>query len=124
MAYDEDVAHRVRELIGLEQAVSEQKMFGGLAFLVHGNLAVAVSGRGMLLVRVGPQASARALASPHAHQAVMGGREMPGWIYVAFEGVRTRRQLSVWVRRGTAFAATLPPKGAKTPRGSRSGPAR
>ena len=113
MAYDEDVAHRVRELIGLERGISERRMFGGLAFLLDGNMAVAVSGRdgGALLVRVGPHGRERALASPHARQAVMGGREMRDWVYVAFEGVRTKRELARWVQRAVSFARTLPPKG-------------
>ena len=110
MAYDHDLANRVREQLADVDAVTERAMFGGLAFLVGGHMAVAVSGRGGLLVRVGPDGAADALSRPHAGQAEMRGRAMTGWIRVAPDGVRTRRQLAPWVRRGASFAATLPPK--------------
>jgi hypothetical protein len=110
MAYDEEMAHRVRELVAAECELDERPMFGGLSFMVGGNLAVAVSGRGALLVRVGPDAAADATAAPHAEQAVMRGRVMRGWVFVAFEGLRTKRELSAWVGRGLAFARTLPVK--------------
>ena len=110
MAYDHDLANRVREQLADVDAVTERAMFGGLAFLVGGHMAVAVSGRGGLLVRVGPDGAADALSLPHASQAEMRGRAMTGWIRVAPDGVRTRRQLAPWVRRGASFAATLPPK--------------
>ena len=113
MAYDEDLANRVRELLAPEHAISEMQMFGGLAFLLHGNMSVAVSSQGGLLVRVGPQESAAAAERPHASVMQMGNRRMTGWIRVAPEGVRTKRELSVWVRRGVGFARTLPPKGGK-----------
>jgi TfoX/Sxy family transcriptional regulator of competence genes len=111
MAYDEELAHRIRELVSSEDGLSEMAMFGGLAFLLNGNMAVAASGQGGLLVRVDPEASARALASPHARPMEMRGRAMNGWIRVDADGVRTRRQLEAWVRRGVAFARTLPSKG-------------
>ena len=85
-------------------------MFGGLAFLVGGHMTVAVSGRGGLLLRVGPDGAAAALSRPHAVQAEMRGRSMSGWIRVAPEGVRTARQLGPWIRRAAGFVATLPPK--------------
>lgn len=111
MAYDEELAHRIRELLADEQGVSEMSMFGGLAFLLDGNMSVAASGKGGLMVRVDPQTSERALASPHARAVEMRGRAMKGWIRVDSEGVRTKRQLASWVRRGVQFARALPPKG-------------
>jgi len=111
MAYDEDIANRVRELVALEEGIDERRMFGGLAFLVGGNLALAVSGRDALLVRLGPEGAAGAAARPHVRPAVMRGREMRGWVYVDFAGVRTKRQLEGWVRRAVAFARGLSAKG-------------
>jgi len=111
MAYDRDLANRLREQLASEDGVTEKAMFGGLAFLVGGNMAVAASGQGGVLVRVGPEESADALARPHASLMEMGGRSMAGWIRVAPEGVRTARQLGPWARRGVAFARSLPPKG-------------
>jgi TfoX N-terminal domain len=110
MAYDEDLAHRIRELLGEEEGVTEMRMFGGLAFLLGGHMSVSASRHGGLLVRVAPAAAQRALGSPHARPMVMRGREMKGWFYVAGEGVKTRRQLAVWVRRGIEHARSLPPK--------------
>ena len=89
MAYDEDLANRVRELLAEERAVSEMPMFGGLAFLLQGNMSVAVSSQGGLLVRVGPQDSEAAATRPHASLMQMGKRQMTGWIRVAPQGVRT-----------------------------------
>ena len=113
MAYDEELANRVRELLADERAVSEMPMFGGLAFLLHGNMSVAVSSQGGLLVRVGPQKSDAAAGRPHASVMQMGKRRMTGWIRVAPEGVKTKRELKAWVRRGVGFARTLPPKGGR-----------
>ena len=110
MAYDLDLANRVREQLADTDAVTERAMFGGLAFLIGGHMTVAVSGRGGLLLRVGPDGAAEALSRPHARQAEMRGRAMSGWIRVAPEGVRTGRQLASWIRRAAGFAATLPPK--------------
>lgn len=110
MAYDEELANRVREQLADEAGVTEKAMFGGLAFLLNGNMTVAASGQGGLLVRVDPAASDAAVARQHASIAVMRGREMPGWIRVAAEGVRTKRQLSSWTRRSLEFVRTLPPK--------------
>jgi TfoX/Sxy family transcriptional regulator of competence genes len=111
MAYDEDLANRIRELLAGEDDVTEMSMFGGLAFLLGGNMAVAASGQGGLLVRVDPAEGERLLSSPHASAMVMRGREMSGWIRVDGEGVRSKRRLAPWVRRGTQFARTLPAKG-------------
>jgi hypothetical protein len=111
MAYDRDLANRLREALAGEDGVTEKAMFGGLAFLVGGHMAVAASGQGGLLVRVDPDESAAALARPHASLMEMRGRSMAGWVRVAPEGVRTARQLAPWVRRGVAYARSLPPKG-------------
>lgn len=111
MAYDEDLANRVRELIAAEDGLTEKKMFGGLAFMIGGNMSVAVSGQGGLMVRVEPDESDALLAKPHARPFEMRGREMQGWLRVDAEGVRTKRQLEPWVRRGIAYARSLPPKG-------------
>ena len=111
MAYDEELANRVREQLADEQPRTEKAMFGGLAFLLNGNMSVAASGQGGLLVRVGPEGNDEALAQPNASPMEMRGRSMPGWVRVAPEGVETDAQLEDWVRRGTAFALTLPAKG-------------
>jgi TfoX/Sxy family transcriptional regulator of competence genes len=111
MAYDEDLANRVRELIAGERDVGEQRMFGGLAFLVGGHMAVAASGQGGLMVRVDPGDTDALLAKPHARPFEMRGRPLDGWVRVDAEGVRTRRQLEPWVRRGVAYARSLPSKG-------------
>ncbi|HUJ65006.1 MAG TPA: TfoX/Sxy family protein [Acidimicrobiales bacterium] len=110
MAYDVDLADRIRELVGLEPGLSEKRMFGGLAFLVGGNMAVAASGQGGILVRVDPSQSDQLVATTNAVEAVMGGRSMRGWLRVAPEHVRTKRQLEKWVRLGTGYARTLPAK--------------
>jgi TfoX/Sxy family transcriptional regulator of competence genes len=111
MAYDEDLADRVRTQLAGEEDVSEMRMFGGLAFLLAGNMAVAVSAHGGLMLRVGPEAAEDALCQPHTEPVVMRGRPMGGWIRVAPEGLGSARQLQAWVRRGVKFALTLPPKG-------------
>jgi TfoX/Sxy family transcriptional regulator of competence genes len=110
MAYDEDLANRIRELVAGERDVTEQRMFGGLAFLVGGNMSVAASGQGGLMVRVEPEDTAALLAKPHTQPFEMRGREMRGWLRVDPEGVRTKRQLAPWVRRGVAYARSLPAK--------------
>ena len=111
MAYDEDLANRIRELIAADADVTEQRMFGGLAFLVGGHMAVAASGQGGLMVRVDPADTEKLLARPHARPFEMRGREMQGWLRVDAEGVRTKRGLQPWVQRGVAHARSLPPKG-------------
>jgi TfoX/Sxy family transcriptional regulator of competence genes len=110
MAYDEDLANRVRELIAGDADVTEKRMFGGLAFLVAGNMSVAASGQGGLLVRVDHDETEALVAKPHAGPFEMRGRAMQGWLRVDAEGVRTKRQLEPWVRRGVAYARSLPPK--------------
>ena len=109
--YDEDLAERIRELLGdIGVGVREQKMFGGLAFLVNGHMAVAASGEGGVLVGVDPADAATLLTKPHTRPMVMRGREMAGWIRVSEQGVRTKRQLTPWVRRGVDHARSTPPK--------------
>ncbi|HEV3130187.1 MAG TPA: TfoX/Sxy family protein [Solirubrobacteraceae bacterium] len=110
MAYDEDLANRIRELVGMEDGLTEKKMFGGLAFLINGNMSVAASGRGGLMVRVDPEQSDALAAKPHAAPMVMRGREMQGWLRVKGEGVKTKAQLERWVARGVGYAKSLPPK--------------
>ena len=110
MAYDEDLANRIRELLADEPGVVEKRMFGGLAFLVGGNMSVSASGRGGLMVRVDPEQTEALLAKPGAERMVMRGREMDGWLRVDSDAVRTKRQLEPWVRRGVAYARSLPVK--------------
>ena len=110
MAYDEDLAHRIRELVGTDADVTEKRMFGGLAFLAGGHMAVAASGQGGLMARVDPEETAALVTEQHARPFEMRGREMQGWVRVDPEGVRTKRQLEPWVRRGLAYARSLPPK--------------
>lgn len=111
MAYDEDMAARVRELLAGESGVVEKKMFGGLAFLVGGNMAVAASSRGGLLVRVDPAESDRLVETREARFMEMRGAPMRGWLRVECSDVRTEHQLAEWVRLGTNYARSLPPKG-------------
>ncbi len=110
VAYDEDLANRIRELIAGEPNVTEKKMFGGLAFLVGGNMAVAASGQGGLMLRCDPDESGALIAKPHASKMVMRGRAMDGWLRVTDEGIKTKRQLEPWVKRGVQYARSLPPK--------------
>jgi len=110
MAYDEDLADHVRWLLGYDPALSERKMFGGLAFLVRGQMAVTVSGRGGLLVRVDPAQADDLVASTGAAVAVLGGRPMTGWLRVAVDALASDDELAAWVRRGTEYARSLPPK--------------
>lgn len=110
MAYDEALAERIRALATGTRGLSEKPMFGGLAFLVGGNLAVAASGQGGLLVRVDPDDSERLLAGGKAETMVMRGREMRGWLRVDAKHLKTDRELARWVERGTAYAGSLPKK--------------
>ena len=110
MAYDEDLVNRIRELIGGEPDVTEMKMFGGLAFLAGGNMAVAASGKGGLMVRVDPAETDTLLGKPGAGPFEMRGRALDGWLRVAADAVRTKRQLEPWVARGVGYARSLPSK--------------
>jgi TfoX/Sxy family transcriptional regulator of competence genes len=110
MAYDEDLANRIREIIAGEQGVIEKRMFGGLAFLIGGNMSVSVSGQGGLLLRVDPDETDKLVAHPHAERFVMRGRPMDGWLRISPEGLRTKRELTRWVTRGVTYARSLPAK--------------
>ncbi len=110
MAYDEELANRIRRLIGAEAGLTEKKMFGGLAFLIDGNMSVSASGQGGLLLRVDPRQTDALLEQPHAEAFVMRGRAMDGWLRVSPEGVSTDEDLQRWVQVGVACARSLPPK--------------
>jgi TfoX/Sxy family transcriptional regulator of competence genes len=110
MPYDEDLANRIRELIAGDPDVTEKRIFGGLAFLVGGNMSVAASGQGGLMVRVDPEDTDALVAERPARPFEMRGRAMRGWLRVEAEGVRTKQQLEPWVRRGVAYARSLTPK--------------
>ena len=110
VAYDEQLADRIRELIAGERRVTEQRMFGGLAFLVGGNMAIAASGQGGVLVRVDPEEADALVSRTAAKAAVMRGRPMRGWLRVAPDHVRTKRQLAKWVDLGVSYARALPAK--------------
>ena len=111
MAYDEHLAARIRSAIEGEADLTEKKMFGGLAFLIGGNMAVAASGQSGLLVRADPETSETLLASKGVQLLEMRGRQMQGWLRVDDDAVRTKRQLERWVRVGVGYAGTLPAKG-------------
>jgi TfoX N-terminal domain len=110
MAYDEELANRVRELVQVEEGITEMRMFGGLAFLINGNMAVSASGQGGLLLRVDPADTGALLSDPNPRRFVMRGREMDGWLRIYPNGLTTNRQLKRWVARGVAYARSLPPK--------------
>jgi TfoX/Sxy family transcriptional regulator of competence genes len=110
MAYDTELADRIRELLGRVRGVDEKRMFGGLGFLINGNMAVAASGQGGLLVRVPPDETDKLLDRAHVSPMVMAGREARGWVRVDAEGVKTKRQLQGWVARGVNHVHSLPPK--------------
>jgi TfoX/Sxy family transcriptional regulator of competence genes len=110
VSFDEDLADRIRVLLAAEDGVAEKKMFGGLAFLIGGHMAVTASGHGGIMVRVDPAETERLLGTTNATPMVMRGRELDGWVRVGADHVRTKRQLAPWVRRGVAHARSLPPK--------------
>ena len=110
MAYDEALADRIRELLAGEEGIAEQKMFGGLAFLVHGNMAVAASGQGGALVRVDPAESDELVATSSARPMEMRGRQMHGWLRVEAADVGTKQELARWVDLGLGYARSLPAK--------------
>jgi hypothetical protein len=109
MAYDEELAERIRGLLP-DLEVTEQKMFGGLAFLVGGHLSVAASGRGGLMIRCDPADTERLVAEPGVSRMEMRGREMDGWLRVRADAVSSDAELGRWVGVGTSFARSLPPK--------------
>jgi TfoX/Sxy family transcriptional regulator of competence genes len=110
MAYDVDLANRIRELLAQQQGIDEKQMFGGLAFLIGGHLAVAVSGKGGLMVRVPVEDTDKLLQRDHVSPMVMAGRETRGWLRVDADAVKTKRQLASWVTRGVGYVSDLPPK--------------
>jgi TfoX/Sxy family transcriptional regulator of competence genes len=110
MAYDEQLANRLREVVQDEPGLTEKRMFGGLAFLIGGHMAVAASGQGGLLVRADPATSDALLTKAGVRSMEMRGRQMQGWLRVDDEVVRTKPQLAKWVTLGAGYARTLPPK--------------
>ncbi|MEV3960456.1 TfoX/Sxy family protein [Nocardia sp. NPDC050193] len=113
MAYDEELAERVRAVLAAGTAVSERRMFGGLAFLIGGHMGVAVSREGGLMVRMEPAAAAALVDDVSVTPMVMQGRELDGWLRVTAAAVRDDRDLTTWVERGVRFAGSLPPKAPK-----------
>jgi len=109
--YDEELAGRIRALIGDDPAVSETKMFGGLAFLIGGNMAIGASGQGGILVRADPDESDTLMAATTARPMEMRGREMRGWLRIEADDVGTDAELSKWVDVGSTYARSLPAKG-------------
>ena len=116
MAYDESLAARIRELIHDRPDLREQRMFGGLAFLIGGNMAVAANGQGGIMVRTDPSQSPQAAGDGVAKPMEMRGRPMPGWLHIDADAVRTDEALAEWVQRGVAYAASLPVKAPKSPK--------
>ena len=110
MAYDEVLADRLRTQLSGEPGLTEKRMFGGLAFLIGGNMAVSASGQGGLLLRVDPAQTDALIQQPHATRFVMRGREMDGWLRIDPAGVTTDDELRRWAERGVAYARSLPPK--------------
>jgi TfoX/Sxy family transcriptional regulator of competence genes len=110
MAYDEELAERIRHAVDGEGSITEKKMFGGLAFLVHGNMAVAASGQGGLLLRVDPAESDELTRDERVDRMVMRGRAMDGWLRIDSEAVGTEADLQRWVDIGVAYARSLPTK--------------
>ena len=110
MAYDQELADRVREHVEHEKGLTEKRMFGGLAFLINGNMAVSASGKGGLLLRVDPAETESLLREPHASRFEMRGREMNGWLHLDANALATDDELGRWIRRGVTYAKSLPPK--------------
>lgn len=110
VAYDEDLADRIREIVQAEAGLTEKRMFGGLAFLINGNMAASASSKGGLLLRVDPADTPGLLQQPEAARFQMRGREMDGWLRVDPAGLATKPQLESWVSRGVSYARTLPAK--------------
>jgi TfoX/Sxy family transcriptional regulator of competence genes len=110
MSYDEELADRLREVLQGQAGLTERRMFGGLAFLINGNMAVSASNSGGLLLRVDPAQTDELVAEPHVRRFQMRGREMNGWLRVDAAAVETDRDLEGWVARGVGYARSLPPK--------------
>jgi TfoX/Sxy family transcriptional regulator of competence genes len=109
VAYDEELAERIRQALAGRQGVSEKRMFGGIAFMLRGNMCCGVV-RNDLMIRVGPEQYEVALARPHARPMDFTGRPLRGMVYVGPDGYRSDADMEDWVRRGVDFAASLPPK--------------
>ena len=109
MAYDERLAERIRGQLASIQGLVEKRMFGGIGFMIQGNMACGINGEN-LIVRVGPEQYERALAEPHVGPFDMTGRPMKGWVVVAAEGCATEAHLRSWIQRGVAVAQSLPAK--------------
>lgn len=110
MAYDEELAFRLRAALEPVEGITSKRMFGGIAFLLHGTMAVAASSKGNLMVRIDPAAHEHLIAQPHVEPMVMGGREMAGWIRVEEPGYDADQDLQAWIDRGISYASTLPQK--------------
>jgi hypothetical protein len=110
MAYDEELADRLREVLQHEPGLSEKRMFGGLAFLINGNMAVSASSQGGLLLRVDPAQTDALIREPHAQRFRMRGREMDGWLRIDTEAVGSDAALERWTAHGVAYARSLAPK--------------
>jgi TfoX/Sxy family transcriptional regulator of competence genes len=110
MAYDDELADRVRECVAQEKGVTEKRMFGGLAFLINGHMAVSAGNKGGLLLRVDPADTESLIQQPHASRFQMRGREMNGWLHIDANDQTSDDELAQWVRRGVAYAKSLPPK--------------
>jgi hypothetical protein len=110
MAYDEELADRLREELEGTAGLSEKRMFGGLAFLINGNMAVSASGQGGLLLRVDPKRTGELAGEPHARPFEMRGREMDGWLRIDVDGSITDAEFEGWVKLGAAYAQALAPK--------------
>jgi TfoX/Sxy family transcriptional regulator of competence genes len=110
MAYDEGLAQRIRELVDGQPGLSEKRMFGGLAFLMGGNMAVSASGQGGLLLRIDPARAAELVEEPHVRRVEMQGRVMDGWLRVDDAVIEDDAQLRRWVDQGLDYARSLPPK--------------
>ena len=110
MAYDEELANRIREVVQGESGLTEKRMFGGLAFLIDGNMAVSASGKGGLLLRIDPTKTDSLVEAPHVRRFEMRGREMDGWLHVAPQALDSDDALSDWVSHGVTYARSLAPK--------------
>jgi TfoX N-terminal domain len=110
MAYDEELANRIREVVQDERGLTEQRMFGGLAFLIGGNMAVSAVSRGGLLLRIDPATTETRVGESHVRRFEMRGREMDGWLHVGAEAIETDDELRRWVGYGVTYARSLPPK--------------
>ena len=110
MAYDAELADRIRQVVQGERGLTEKRMFGGVAFLVYGNMAVSASSKGGLLLRIDPAQTGSLVGEPHVRRFEMRGREMDGWLRVDAEALATDDDLRRWVSRGVIYARSLPPK--------------